>query len=114
MFFTYFSFQLTVSDGEFSAFVATTPNEWIHVVINYIGPDEQQGIETYLNGVMCEDSNTKSASTHGNLPGEARIIIGRNLAQTSVATNYASVDIDELLFFNATLTPEHITSLFNL
>ena len=114
MFFNYFSFRLSLSVGQFSAFVATTHDEWVHIVMNYIAPDDEQGIETYLNGEAYEDSNTKTASTNGNLQGEGRIILSRNLAQTSIATNYASMDIDELFFFNATLTAQQIISLHNM
>ena len=62
----------------------------------------------YHDGVrLNETGQTNSISN----PGDGRIVIGRRYSGLDEA--YSSVQVDELLFFNQTLTEEEIIMLSN-
>ena len=90
-------------------FVSTimSPSGWTPVVINYIGPEDGQGIRIYYDGVQ-RGSDTSMALYSRNT-GEGLIVFGRR--HTDSDDNYGSVQLDELIFFNATLTDSEITML---
>ena len=77
-------------------------------MINYIGADQQLGIELYLDGIRQAHDDTSSPPTHAQ--GNGRIVIGRFLTEED--HSYTTVEIDELLFFNSILTPGQITTLY--
>ena len=81
---------------------------WIHVVLNYVGPNNGQGIRVY-NGAEIKSDVTKQAYPYR--PGAGRVVIGRQLID-EYAT-YVSVDVDELLFFNEALTDQNIQDMNN-
>ena len=83
------------------------PSDWTHMVVNYIGPNDGEGIMTYYNGREVECDTTKTARNVS--AGDGRIVIGRRW--TDKTGNYASVKVDELFFFNQTLTMDEIRSL---
>ena len=78
---------------------------WVHSVLNFIGPNNGQGISVYQDGQHKGNATTKD-STSSSDPSIGRIVIGRLLNG-----HYASVQVDELLFFNQTLTESEITML---
>ena len=85
-------------------------NRWHHVVLNYIGPDHgSEGIQIYLDGEHEKDDKTMTAKTSQS--GNGRVVVGRY--HTDLDEKYASVDVDELLFFNHRLTDAQITSIKN-
>ena len=49
------------------------------------------------------------ASSSSHIPGDGRIVIGRRFSELD--SNYASVQVDELLFFNQALTFTEINAL---
>ena len=105
----YFRSELYLPFGGFSrSRNFSSDNDWAHVMINYIGEDEQLGMELYLNGIRQAHDNTSSPPTRTQ--GNGRIVIGRFLTEED--HSYTTVEIDELLFFNATLTPDQITTLY--
>ena len=82
--------------------------------MNFIGPNEGQGIRIYNDGKLIGNDTTKSNGT--NSPSNERIQIGRidlrsinNPSRTSPF--YASVEVDELLIYNRTLTEPEIIML---
>ena len=93
-------------DGSFIK-ATSLPTGWTHIVLNYIGPNNEEGIRIYENGIQTGSDDTQSA--HAYQPGEGRVVIGRQY--TDVDAAYASVDIDELLFFNETLSDQDIRDL---
>ena len=97
----------------FGFVVAITTGSWVHAVMNFIGPDEGQGIRIYNDGRIIGNNTTKLDLT--NSPSDGKIVIGRadfNVRDTAnTLTFYASVEVDELLIFNRTLTEPEIILL---
>ena len=73
-------------------------------MLKYIGPDNGQGIQIHLNGVLAVSDNTKSTGTYQS--GDGRVVLGRQFIDDD--SHYVSVDVDELLFFNETLSDQDI------
>ena len=106
----HFSYDVTLYSGEFSA-TAIKPSGWFHVVINYIGPNEGEGIRIYHDGVQVSNKTTKSQGlchTTACRP-DGRIVVGR--LKIREESNYCSLHIDELTLFNEALSEEEITML---
>ena len=107
-----FRYQVNLPIGHFEVNVNRTTN-WVHAVMNYVGPNEGQGIRIYNDGELVGSDTTKT--NEANLPSDGRIIIGRadlNIVGTAgFLTFYASVEVDEFLVFNRTLTEPEIILL---
>ena len=95
-----------MSPGHFTVSVGKS-NEWVHGVFNFLGPNDEEGIRIYENGkhVWNHTTVTQSSTTESN----GRIVIGR--AFTELNNYYASVQVDELLFFNHSLNEHKIRML---
>ena len=76
-------------------------------MVNYIGPSDGQGIRIYYDGVQAGSHNTKYAQTSQS--GAGRVVLGRQGIDWDAT--YGSFGIDELLFFNETLTDENIQAM---
>ena len=74
---------------------------------NYIGPDNGHGIWIYFDGVETGSDTSRSSTSYGQ--GDGRIVIGRQFTNTD--NSYASVELDELMLFNAKLSDPEITIL---
>ena len=72
-------------------------------MLNYIGPNIGEGIRVYINGTEEDSDTTKSSESRS--PGDGRVVLGRYIDSN---VYYASVDVDELLFFNEALSDENI------
>ena len=81
-------------------------SDWTHVVVNLIGLNN---IRVHFNGNIFEVTNIISS---GSVRGPGRIIIGKPTSNRD--QRYASVDVDELRFFNKHLPNEQITMLGQL
>ena len=75
--------------------------------MNYIGPNDGEGIRFYYNGAEVASVTTKSSVSYS--PGDGRIVVGRCYTDQ----DYASVQFDELIFFNAALTDADVQSIYN-
>ena len=101
-------------DGRFG--VATSiPAGWFHVVVNFIGPNDGQGLQVYYDGVQVRDRYQRDTSRKGS-PSTSifrnstrRILIGRLFFDHD--DYYTSVQVDEMFFFNQALTETEITGL---
>ena len=95
-----------MTPGHFTVSVGKS-NEWVHGVLNFLGPNDEEGIRIYENGKHVGNHTiiTQSSTTESN----GRIVIGR--AFTEINNYYASVQVDELLFFNRSLTEQEIGML---
>ena len=96
-------------DGNFLAW-DFKPTGWTHVVLNYIGPNDGEGIQAFYNGAE-EASGTTKDTSRSYSPGNGRIVMGRVF--TDQDQNQASVMIDELIYFNASLTSDDVQSIYN-
>ena len=103
-----FRFDVDVLDGRFSA-EFSKPTGWNHIVLNYIGPDNGQGIRIYINGAQVESVTTKNGVPYS--AGDGRMVLGRE--STNEDARYASMEIDELIFFNKALSTTDIERLYN-
>ena len=97
-------------DGQFYNEM-TISNTWTHIVQNFIGPAANQGIIVYTDGVEHVDTHQKSAGM-SHSPGVGRVIAGRT--KPDVDSNYGSVIVDELLFFNQILSEQQALDLTNI
>ena len=102
--FTFSSYGIHISDGRFYTRVNKT-GDWFHVVLNFVWP--RDGIKIYHGGVEVKRDRSKAAGNFTN--GDRRIVIGRRFSGSD--ERYASVQMDELLFFNEALTKTEITIL---
>ena len=80
------------------------------MVINFIGPNEGQGIKIYHDGVEVGSDTTKIASQF-NHHSPGKITVGRY--NSNVDWGYCSVQMDEIAFFNQHLSQAEITLLSN-
>ena len=87
------------------------PSGWTHVVLNYIGPDNGQGIRIYHSGVLTMTEDTKTYFTP--LSGHGRVAVGMD-GDCGHGWVYAGVDMDELLFFNKMLSDQEIMDIKNM
>ena len=108
-----FRFDVRLLDGFFYALLFE-PTGWIHVVLNYIGPNDGQGIRVYYDGTEVASSMTKVAASHS--AGDSRIVVGRAYTdkETDQKRDYVSMEIDELIFFNEALSTGDIKLLYNV
>ena len=86
-------------------------SEWTQVVLNYIGPNYGQGIRLHRDGRLTGSDDT-SAGGHAS-QGDGRVVVGREFTDRG-ENKYGSVAVDELLFFNQTLSQQHILYLKNM
>ena len=85
----------------------TSNNGWIHTVLNYIGPNDGQGIRIYHNSIQVASDTTHTSRQW--VPGNRKIVVGRFRNGGDVW--YSSVLVDELHFFNRVLTEAEIRML---
>ena len=90
------------------AFIAQHPRPegWVHIVLNYLGPNNGEGISMFYDGTQVASDTTKLWSFSG---GDGRIVVGR--INTNKDNKYASAEIDELIYFNSSLSTEEIALL---
>ena len=103
----YFRFYVK-PDGYFQVDYSE-PSGWTHVAMNYLGPNDSEGIKIYYNGKEAASDTTKSNSSRPD--GEGRIVLGR--FYTHKDERYSCVQVDELLFFNNALSSTDIIDLNN-
>ena len=107
----FFSFRVDISAPKGTFTVLSPPSSgWTYIVLNYIGPNNGQGIRIYNDGIQTGSDDTKSGGAHP--PGEGRILVGRPFLHSDEF--YASFTLDELIFFNRALTMEEIKALGNV
>ena len=97
-------------DGYFYADGGETPSDWTNGVLNYIGPRDGHLIRIYQDGVQT--GSDVAAAGGPSSQGQGRVVVGREF--THLDEKYASVAVDELMFFNQTLNDQQILDLKNL
>ena len=97
-----------VQDGTFRVRIVK-PTGWTHLVLNYIGPNTGEGIKIFNNGWEAHSDRTKWNASLTS--GDGRIVVGRYTTRGD--EKYASVEIDELIFFNQYLSIEDVRKLHN-
>ena len=80
-------------------------DHWHHIVLSFVkGREDKDEIQIYNNAENIATDKTKAVGT--NSKGNGRIVIGRHFS--GLDGKYASVEMDELLFFNQALTETEI------
>ena len=95
----------------FEAYSTITTNVWTHVILNYIGHNNGQGIKIYLNGQLVVNQATRSGTT-SFVDGDGQVVVGRLLKNQD--KSYASVLVDELIYFNVALNDQQIEDINGL
>ena len=108
----YFRFKLYVLDGRYEATYNPVTAGWFHIVLNYLGPNEDEGIRGYFNGVEGLSASAFGGSGRERDPtGDGRIVIGRQWTDRN--RNYGGIQVDEMMFFNQTLDIVEIQAILN-
>ena len=77
--------------------------------MNYIGPNNGQGIRMHVNGEEVASDTDKTAKSYP--AGDGRIVVGRLF--TNHDQYYTSVEVDELIYFDAALAIDEVQSIYN-
>ena len=85
----------------------TTSNEWIHTVMNYIGPNDGEGTQIYQNSRNIVNVTELSAREY--FEGNPDLVLGR--VYNWYDNWYGTVQVDELYLFDRTLTEPEIRML---
>ena len=86
--------------------------EWTHLVLVYVGPNKGQGIRVAINvntiikDKMSDDSSTQSGNGHAT--------IGTQVTNENPELFYASVKVDELTFWNRTLSLIEVMTILDM
>ena len=79
-------------------------------MLNYIGPNNGQGIKVYFNGEETVARNICTGSaTFQN--GDGQVVVGRLL--TNKDHSYASAEVDELIYFDMSLDILQIKAIYD-
>ena len=84
--------------------------QWIHLVLNIIGPDIGEGIQAFREGTRRSVHQSGASGTHP--VGDGRVVVGRRYVYRS--QDYAHVEVDELIFFNQALLNDDVSDLYNM
>ena len=79
-------------------------------MLNYIRPNDGEGIIIYYNNRQVASDITKSGQSYGI--GDNRVVVGRHYTDKDL--DYVSVQVDELIFFNEALSDTDVEALFEL
>lgn len=105
------SFDLLTNDGVgheiHTPLVTPTKNEWVHMV--YIN-NQQNNMTVYMNGQMVA---TLKGTTIPIVSPTSFNFLGRNNVNVASYSSAGNFGYDELGFWNRTLTPEEIQTLYN-
>ena len=108
---SFFSIDIFLLDGSFYTNF-DFPNGWFHIAVNYIGPNGDEGIKVYKNGVD-ETGDTKVEKGYSNPISGGRIVVGRFYTESdNVGTAYSSVWVDELIYFNSSLSHAEVVKIY--
>ena len=104
----YFRFKIDILDVYFEAH-PTRPTDWTHIVINYIGTNDGEGLKIYYNVAEAGSDTDKSPGSNSVAVGS--IVVGSQVV--NLDQEYASVQVYELVFFNRVLTIDELESIYN-
>ena len=85
-------------------------DKWLHLVLNYIGPDMGQGVEAFRDGTLRQASSGGSVSDE--TMGTGQVVVGRRYINKN--EDYSHAEVDELIFFNQALSITEVGQLYNM
>ena len=95
---------MAVVNRKFSVNIPNVSNQWIHLVLNFIGPNSGEGIQAFRDGALIAEN--QSGADGNNTVGDGRVIVGKK--HSHLNKFYAQVEVDELIFFNKALSNEEV------
>ena len=104
-------------DGSFPLHLNDSQHEhdvWTGLVLNFIGPNDTQGIRVYSDGVQAGYVTMKLRHSDTISQGEGQIVLGRIRITSNTGIerdHFTYVQMDELLFYNHVLTEDEIILL---
>ena len=101
---------MAVRERRLWPYVPKTNDQWIHLVLNFIGPSGGQGIQAFRDGVLINHYKVGLVDTQ--TAGEGRVVVGRKFVTSN--RDYAHVEVDELIFFNQALLAEGVMELYSM
>ena len=90
--------------------VNITYNEWHHFASSFTRLSDGEIFNTYCDGTICDDDDDDWSHDVTTGPGNGLVVIGKSY--TNVAVGFASVELDELLFFNRALEENEVEALY--
>ena len=78
-------------------------------MVNYIETNNGQGISLYYNGQEVVSDTNKHGGPSST--GDGRIVVGKRYKNLDDV--FGSFQVDELIFFNETLSSDNINALYN-
>lgn len=106
----FFSFVIHTSTKQYEIRIpsASVPDDWLHGVFMFRGPDN--GTSLYINGnLVGSESVGWDDRTFPESSGE--VVMGR--VTTQVDMQYAHVTVDELYFWTESLTTDQVGEVYN-
>ena len=102
-------FYVTLTDSFLYRNVGKVQNQWIHLVMNYIGPMENEGFEVFQDGSLVQVQLGRG--DYDGIPGNGSLVIGKRYVDED--NKYVSMDLDELVFFNRKLMAPEVMKIYN-
>ena len=90
---------------------------WFHIILNFFGFNNTQGITVYHDGVQLNKTAERNSYSGNFYASDRRIVLGRIADEFTYGPHsdpylyYSSVSIDELLFYNHILTDQKIMQM---
>ena len=106
----HFRNYVAVKTWMFWANVPKFDDQWIHLVLNYIGPNFKEGIQAFRDGTL--HSSNQGIGFGTQTPGDGRVVVGRRYVSRN--DYYSHLELDELIFFNKALLEEEVRELHNV
>ena len=106
MYFIVFRFFVRPSTGQShdDVLFSDLPSGWFHILLNFVGPN--QGA---INGFKVAQADY--LGNGGTSVTDDSIRIGKYYISETASAQYGSLDIDELVIFDRSLTQDEITTL---
>ena len=89
--------------------VSTIPTDWYHLIFNFFGASDAEGVAIHHNGVKI---GSNRLAQYTNAAGQGVVVLGRYNVRAD--RDFGSVMVDEMLFFNRHLTSQEIQILYNM
>ena len=103
----YCSFWVSLSNIYMYQVTSKVDNQWVHLVLNFIGPEER--FQVFRDGALVPGQQTKAYFSRPL--GDGRLVLGKRFPHMD--NFYSSIDVDELVFFNRKFTEQEVTKLYN-
>ena len=102
-------YHIYVNDGDFVIDIDQISG-WFLSVYNFIGPNDGQGTELFIDGTLVGRDSTRHGGRFND--GDGTVVVGR--MYTDNGKWYGSFNMDELVFFDRTLSAEEARLIYEM